>query len=83
MAKNTSIILGDYFEDFIQEELASGRYASASEVIRSGLRILEEDRKLKVLIDEAIVIGEESGEPGEFDLKAFRKKMRTKYDTQA
>lgn len=79
MARNTSIILGDHFDEFIQEELASGRYASASEVIRSGLRRLEEDRKLKVLIDEALVIGEESGEPRELDVQAFKKNMRTKY----
>lgn len=79
MAKNTSIILGDHFEEFIQEELASGRYASASEVIRAGLRRLEEDRKLKVLIDESLLSGEESGEPREFDLQAFRNKMRKKY----
>lgn len=79
MAKNTSIILGDHFDKFIQEELASGRYASASEVIRLELRRLEEDRKLKVPIDEALLIGEESGEPKEFDLNAFRKKMITKY----
>jgi len=79
MAKNTSIILGDHFNDFIQEELASGRYASASEVIRSRLRWLEEDRKLKILIDEALVIGEESGQSVEFDLRTFKKKMRTKY----
>jgi len=79
MAKNTSIILGDHFDDFIQEEVTSGRYASANEVIRSGLRRLEEDRRLKVLIDEALVIGEESGQVVEFDLQAFKGKMRKKY----
>lgn len=79
MGKNTSIILGDHFDAFIREELANGRYGSASEVIRSGLRRLEEDKKLKILIDEALVIGEESGEPVEFDLKTFKSKMRNKY----
>ena len=79
MGKNTSIILGEHFDSFIQEELASGRYTSASEVVRAGLRRLEEDRKLKLLIDEALVIGEESGEPVEFDLKTFKQKMKKKY----
>ncbi len=79
MAKNTLIILGDHFDHFIREELADIRYASASEVVRSGLRRLEEDKKLKILIDEALVIGEESGEPQEFDLNTFKKEMRAKY----
>lgn len=78
MGKNTSIILGDHFDAFIQEELANGRYASASEVIRSGLRKLEEDRKMKILINEALIVGEESGEPIEFDLTTFKTKMRKK-----
>jgi len=68
MGKNTSIILGEHFDEFIREELANGRYASASEVIRSGLRKLEEDKKLKMLIDNALVVGEESGEPQAFNL---------------
>jgi antitoxin ParD1/3/4 len=42
MAKNTSISLGDHFSDFVDRQLAGGRYGSASEVVRAALRLLEE-----------------------------------------
>ncbi len=83
MGKNTSVILGEHFEKFIQDELNTGRFASASEVIRSGLRLLEiEESKIKA-INEAIVIGEESGNPIPFDNKAFKNRMKTKYKANA
>lgn len=61
MARNTSITLGDHFGDFIDERVAAGRYGSASEVVRAGLRILEvEEQKLEAL-RMALIEGEESG----------------------
>lgn len=47
MGKNTSISLGSHFEDFINEEINSGRYSSVSEVIRAALRLLEREEKRK------------------------------------
>jgi antitoxin ParD1/3/4 len=41
MARNTSVSLGDHFTEFIEQQVESGRYASASDVIRAGLRSLE------------------------------------------
>ena len=62
MAKNTSITLGDHFDGFIASQIQTGRYGSASEVIRSALRLLEtQETKLNTL-RQLLVAGEESGE---------------------
>ncbi|AIF97704.1 antitoxin [Alteromonas australica] len=68
MAKNTSITLGDHFDGFIARQIQTGRYGSASEVIRSALRLLEtQETKLNTL-RQLLVAGEESGE-AEYDLE--------------
>ena len=78
--KNTSVSLGEYFTNFIDAQVQTGRYGSASDVIRSGLRLLEEhDLKLKVL-QEALIAGEESGGARRFDSEAFLARMRAKHD---
>jgi antitoxin ParD1/3/4 len=61
MAKNTSITLGEHFDKFISQQLSSGRYGSASEVVRAGLRALE-DQEAKILnLRNMLVEGENSG----------------------
>lgn len=80
MARNTSIILGDHFDEFIKSEIEAGRYNSASEVIRSGLRMVEEESKKIKLINEALVIGENSGKSKPFDNEDFKQRMRKKYN---
>lgn len=76
MARNTSISLGDHFAGFIDEQVRSGRYGSASDVVRAGLRLLEEnDARLKAL-RQALVEGEESGSPTAFDFDAFVARKR-------
>jgi len=68
MAKNTSITLGDHFDGFIVSQIQTGRYGSASEVIRSALRLLEtQETKLNTL-RQLLVAGEESGE-AEYELE--------------
>jgi antitoxin ParD1/3/4 len=72
MAKNTSIKLGDHFDDFINAQLQHGRYGSASEVIRQGLRLLEEHEQKVDALRKAIIEGEESGNDGLLDMAEIR-----------
>lgn len=69
MGKNTSISLGNHFEEFINEELKSGRYSSVSEVIRSALRLLEREEKKERELIKALELGEQSGFVENFDSK--------------
>lgn len=79
MAKNTSVLLGDHFEDFINEEVASGRFNSASEVVRTALRLLEvQEQKLKHLRKE-IEIGEQSGFVSNFDPEVHLANLQKKH----
>ena len=78
MARNTSVILGDHFDNFIKSELETGRYSTASEVIRSALRLLEDENKKILAINEALVIGEESGPARSFNNENFKLKMKKK-----
>ncbi|TRO95963.1 type II toxin-antitoxin system ParD family antitoxin [Glycocaulis profundi] len=76
MARNTSMTLGDHFARFVDDQVSSGRYGSASEVLRAGLRLLEE-RETKVrALEAALVAGEESGPAEAFDLDAFKARKR-------
>jgi len=79
MSKNTSISLGDHFNGFIHRQLEQGRYGSASEVVRAGLRLLEEHEAKVKALQEALIEGEESGPPAPFDSEAFLKRMREKH----
>lgn len=69
MKKNTSISLGNHFEEFIKSEVNSGRYSSASEVIRAALRLLEREEKKEQELLKALETGEESGFIENFDPK--------------
>ena len=76
MAKNTSVTLGDHFESFIQLQIKSGRYGSASEVVRASLRLLEEHERRIAALRDALAEGEKSGDAGELDLRAIKRKAR-------
>ncbi|MCX6263227.1 MAG: type II toxin-antitoxin system ParD family antitoxin, partial [Bacteroidetes bacterium] len=54
MGRNTSISLGDYFEEFVDEKVTTGRFKNASEVIRAGLRLLEEEEAKFITLKNAI-----------------------------
>ena len=61
MGRNTSVSLGDYFENFVDSKVSSGRYKNASEVIRAGLRLLEEDENRIQILKSAIKDGVDRG----------------------
>lgn len=71
MSRNTSITLGPRFERFITEQLESGRYASTSEVIRAGLRLLEEHEDRVRALRAELDSGESSGPAEPLDIEAF------------
>ena len=71
MAQNTSISLDDHYSGFLSREVPSGRYRSASEVVRAGLRLLEDQETQMAALRAALVAGEESGAPEVFDFDAF------------
>ena len=78
MARNTSILLGEHFEEYITPKVNSGKYASASEVIRTALRLLEAEEKKAMALSKALVQGEKSGRVKKFDAKSHLAKLRSK-----
>ncbi len=78
MAKNTSFALGDHFAAFVKEQIASGRYGSASDVVRAGLRLLEERETKLAALRAALIEGEESGEATPVDIEDFIAKKRAR-----
>lgn len=79
MAKNTSILLGEYFEKYVNEKVSSGKFSSVSEVIRTALRLLEnEENRYKALIKE-LEVGEKSGFVKDFDRKDNLNNLHTKH----
>ncbi len=79
MARNTSVTLGEHFDDFVLEKINAGRFQSVSEIVRAGLRKLEEDEtKLQVLKDK-LQAGENSPLVDDFNGKEFIKGLHKKY----
>lgn len=61
MPRNTSITLGEHFDDFITTQIKNGRFGTASEVVRAGLRLLEDNETKVKVLRNALIEGEESG----------------------
>jgi len=79
MAKNTSILLGDYFDDFINQQVKSGRYSSASEVVRTALRMFVQEESKKAELIKELKKGEKSGFVKGFNRDTFLKDLHNKH----
>ncbi|MBF6639912.1 type II toxin-antitoxin system ParD family antitoxin [Flavobacterium sp. J49] len=77
MGKNTSISLGNHFESFIETTISKGRFSNASEVVRAGLRLLEEEENRVIVLRNAIREGIDSGRAVDFDPKKHLETMKS------
>ncbi len=82
MAKNTSILLGDHFENFINQQVQSGRFSSASEVVRAALRTFEHEETKKVELIKELKKGEKSGFVKNFNRDTLLKTLHQKHITK-
>lgn len=78
MGRNTSVSLGDYYENFVDNSVTKGRFKNASEVIRAGLRLLEEEENKIIALKKAITEGIESGIVHDFNPKSHLESLKAK-----
>lgn len=78
MSKNTSVSLGIYFDQFVQSRIKEGRFKNVSEVIRAGLRLLEEEENKAIILKNAIEDGIDSGIAHDFDPKKHLQSLKDK-----
>jgi antitoxin ParD1/3/4 len=76
--KNTSISLGNYFDQFVQAQVSAGRYKNVSEVIRAGLRLLENEESKRIALRNAIQQGIDSGIAHDFNPEEHLKELKEK-----
>ena len=76
MSKNTSISLGDYFDQFIHNRISEGRFKNVSEVVRAGLRLLEEEENKVKVLRSAVQEGIDSGIAHDFDPKKHLQSLK-------
>ena len=79
MPRNTSVTLGEHFDQFVSEKIAEGRFQSVSEVVRAGLRRLEEDEAKLEILRAKLEAGENSPIVEDFDEERFIKKTHNKH----
>ena len=82
MAKNTSILLGDYFDNFINSQIKNGKYSSASEVVRAALRMFEHEETKKSELIKELKKGEKSGFATSFNRETFKQNLHQKYSAE-
>jgi antitoxin ParD1/3/4 len=77
--KNTSVSLGNYFDQFVQTQVSAGRYKNVSEVIRAGLRLLENEESKVIALKKAIQEGIDSGIDHDFDPDKFLQELKARH----
>ena len=77
MGRNTSVSLGNYFESFVDNSVSEGRFKNASEVIRAGLRLLEDEENKIIILKNAIKEGMDSGIAENFNPKKHLELLKT------
>ena len=76
MAKNTSVLLGDHFENFVDDRVKNVRYASVSDAVRAALRLLEQEEKKLNLLRETLARGEMQLDQGQgIEGESFMRKL--------
>lgn len=79
MAKNTSILLGEYFDNFINQQVKTGKFSSASEVVRTALRMFEQEETKKLELINELKKGEKSGFVEDFNRESFLNILHQKH----
>ncbi len=79
MARNTSILLGEYFDNFINNQVKSGKFSSASEVVRTALRLFEQQENSKKILVKELEAGEKSKMISNFDRKEGLATLHSKH----
>jgi antitoxin ParD1/3/4 len=79
MIRNTSVSLGQHFASFIDAQVQGGRYSTASDVVRAGLRLLEEHEAAVKALQDALNAGLQSGEPRSFDSDKFLSRIHAQH----
>lgn len=77
MGRNTSVSLGDYFEDFVDSKISEGRFRNATEVIRAGLRLLEQEENKIQMLKNAVEEGISSGIASDFNPQKHLELMKS------
>ncbi|CAM2176148.1 Antitoxin ParD1 [Paraburkholderia sacchari] len=78
MSKSTSFTLGEHFSEFVNDRVRSGRYSTASDVVRAGLRLLETEEARLEALRNALIEGEHSGPSRPFDFRKYVAGKRNK-----
>ena len=82
MARTVTVTLGPHFDDFVKTSIAGGRYNNVSEVVRAGLRCLEDEEARLAAIRAALVEGEESGIVEDFNPEKFLEELHAGYEAE-